>query len=65
MSAHDDSLNVRCNKESKRKFIEKCRDMGRDHPDMIRELVDAFIDGRVKIQPTNEQQKLSEEIYQP
>ena len=63
MSARDDSLNVRVDSNSKRQFIEKCRETGQEYPDVVRELLVAYADGRVTIQPTDEQLK-RERIYQ-
>lgn len=59
----DDSIQVRIDGEKKKFFIEKCESMGRNHADVLRELIDAFGEGRLKITPTTGQKKAMEEYY--
>lgn len=59
----DDSLNVRANSTKLHAFKKRCKEMNRDYPDIVREMVDAFSEGRLKIQPTDQQRKLNKELY--
>lgn len=59
----DDALNVRINKDDKEAFLSKCKSLNRPYYDMIREMITAFNEGRLKIQVTEEQAKSNKELY--
>jgi hypothetical protein len=57
-------MGLRVNAAKQDAFTIKCEDMGRDAPELIREFMDAFVEGRVRITPSDEQQKVNQELYQ-
>ena len=59
----NDNLAVRINEDDLKTFKTKSRGLGKPYQVMMREIVKAFNDDRIKIIPTNEQ-KRSLEIYQ-
>lgn len=58
----DDFLSIRISREDKEAFKNKCEDMNRKPGDLHRELIAAFMEGRVIIKPTDEQLK-QQEMY--
>lgn len=60
--AKDDVLYVRISTVDLEAFKKKCVSMDREHPDVAREMITAFTEGRLKITPTDGQ-KLNEEMY--
>lgn len=61
--ALDTFFNFRVDDTAKEGFIDKCKSIGRDHNDMLRELVTAFNEGRVRIELGDEHKKLLGDIY--
>ena len=59
----DDNLAIRINKSDLDTFKTKSSDLGKPYQVMIREIVKAFNNDRIRIIPTNEQ-KESLKIYQ-
>jgi len=47
----DDKLVVRVSAKAKRKFVKGCKSMDREYQCFIREIIAAFNEGRLKIQP--------------
>lgn len=60
--AKDDILYVRISTVDLDAFKKKCVSMDREHPDVAREMITAFNEGRLKIIPTTGQ-KLNKELY--
>ena len=56
-------LSVKTDKDDLDSFKTKCESFGKPYSSMIREMITAFNEGRVKIIPT-EKQKENLEIYQ-
>lgn len=42
-------------------YKDKCAEMNRDHTDMTREMMDAFVEGRLRIEPTTAQKEIYRE----
>ncbi len=61
--AKDETLNVRINSTEKADFMKKCSNMGEEYYDILREMVTAFNEGRLKITPTDGQKQLNQELY--
>lgn len=57
------TLNVRVEADVHEGFVRKCSHMGRTYPDVVREIMDAFNDNRLKIIQTKEQKKQTGELY--
>jgi len=57
------TLNVRLNEDDIRGFKQVCKKLGRPYQEMLRELVTAFSESRVRIIPTDEQQKSLNKVY--
>ena len=60
--AKESLLNVRMGSDLDT-FKKKCELIGREHYDVVREMITAFNEGRLKIQQTDEQKKGMEEYY--
>lgn len=56
----DEALNVRIDKSDKDAFMKKCEKVGRNYSDVVREMITAFNEGRLKITQTEEQKKMEE-----
>ena len=56
----DSVITIRIEGAKKKFFMGKCEDVSRDHADVLRELIDAFGEGRIKITPTTGQKKAME-----
>ena len=52
MAALTENVRVRVDPKSHQRFRAKCTKLNRDYSDMLRELIEAFADGRIKITPT-------------
>ena len=53
------TLSVRVTSETREQFISVCTDkLNRRYSDVLREFIEAMIEGRVTIQPTEAQQEL-------
>jgi len=61
--AKNDTLNVRVNATDKKAFEDKCSSIGREYYDVVREMVTAFNEGRLRIKPTDGQKQLNKELY--
>lgn len=59
----DDTLNVRINRSDKLDFVEKSAQVGKLYPHLMREIITAFIDGRLRIIPTEDQKTSLGELY--
>lgn len=59
----DDSLGLRVNSEAFQKFKERCSLINRPYQDVIREFMDAYVDGRASIRLTEAQQQAMKETY--
>ena len=59
----DEYLAVRVGKKALRDFKRNCKNLNRNYTDVIRELIDASNEGRLKITPTEAQKKSQEELY--
>lgn len=59
----DDSLAMRVRSGAMVKFKQRCSLINRPYQDMLRELIEAFGDGRVSIQLTEQQKLAIEETY--
>lgn len=58
-------MHLRIDKDTLHKFREVCEERyGRDHNDMMRELIVAVTEGRVKLKPSAGQQKLFTDMYE-
>jgi len=62
--ALNDVITIRLPKASKIGFVKKCEYLGINHSDLLREMVDAVIEGRVKITKKAEVDSKLEEIYE-
>ncbi len=60
--AKDGILFVRVEEDSLETFKVKCKSLG-EYSDVIRDIITAFNEGRLKIKPTDGQKKLNEELY--
>lgn len=57
-------IRMRVDPKAMEKFKKKCMSVhNKQHTDMIRELIDAFNEGRVRIITTEEARKSREELY--
>jgi hypothetical protein len=63
MSLLNDKLSIRINSQMKSDFIQKCEQLHREHQHIMREFISAFVDGRLTINPTEEQKKTIKETY--
>lgn len=59
----DARLDVRITEEDKQSFLTKCTDLARTPQSLLREMVQAVNDGRLKMVPTKEQLNTQQEIY--
>lgn len=59
--ALDDRLTLRITADAKEKFMTACSSAGREANSVLRELVDAFNEKRMRIKPSPNQKQL--EIY--
>ena len=57
---YDDSYVVRCHTIKKNKFIKRCEKEGVEYQNMIRDMTEAYADGRLTITPTAKQLKAEE-----
>lgn len=53
-------INVRTDLDFQMRFEKKCADMKRSKHEVVHEMIEAFIEGRLKINPTDTQK----EVYQ-
>lgn len=60
----DKSISFRIEESDKDRFIEKCDQVSTPPHTILREIVKAFTDGRLKVTPTPEQKKQMKEFYQ-
>lgn len=60
----DGILSVKVDKEEMNIFTLKCARMKKDVPDMVREMLTAFNDGRLRIVPTEDQKQQLGELYE-
>lgn len=56
-------LDVRISSEDKKQFLAKCEDLSRAPQSLLREMVQAVNEGRLKIKVTAEQLNNQQEIY--
>ena len=56
----DKVVSIRVNEKEFEKFTNKCKKMGRPHQYLIRELITAFNDDRLRIKPTEDQKNVGE-----
>jgi len=63
MTKLDTSLNTRLSLEDRLEFEKRCRNIGKTPSTLIREVVVAFNEDRLRIKPTEAQQK-TKELYQ-
>ena len=62
----NDTLTVRMSSKQLARFKKYCESkLKRPYQQMTREMIDALIDGRLRIQLTDTQKKTQEEIYEP
>ena len=62
----DGNLMLRMNKKRLEDFQKHCSEnLKRPYQDIVREMIDATLDGRLKIQPTKEQKIATGELYDP
>jgi hypothetical protein len=59
----DERLDIRVNSQDKQLFLVKCTDLGRSPQSLLREMVQAVNEGRLKINVTKEQLNNQQEIY--
>lgn len=59
----DDRLDFRVNSDDKSAFMSKCSDMGASPQSLLREMVQAVNEGRLKIKVTEQQLNNKQEIY--
>lgn len=52
------SLNVRAETKSLNTFKRKCRAIGKTHSDVIRDMIYAFNEGRLRIELTDKQKEI-------
>jgi hypothetical protein len=57
------NINVRVSFDLKRAFKAKCDEHGKRYYEVTRELMEAYIEGRVTIEPTPAQKKMIKETY--
>lgn len=57
MDILDNDLKFRVNTDVLETFKKKSKDLGKDHPVMIREIMTAFNEDRLKIVPTDAQKE--------
>ena len=62
--SYDCTIAYRASSESRDAFNERSITLGREPPDMHRELVEAFGEGRITITPTAVQDAATQELYQ-
>lgn len=54
----DDHIAARINSNVKSKFLQKCGKLKKNHADVIRNMIQALNDGRLTIEPTEEEKEL-------
>ena len=59
----NERLDIRITAADKQKFLAKCEELSRTPQSLLREMVQAVNDGRLKIQVTPEQLNNQQEIY--
>ena len=59
----NDRLDIRINDEDKQDFIDRCAELKRQPQSLLREMVVALNERRLRIQVTNEQLKSQQELY--
>lgn len=58
------TINVKVKREDANSFVDKCRrSYCKKGTDMLRELIEAFNEGRITIEPSEAQKALNQEIY--
>lgn len=60
----DATLSVRMEVEEKQRFQERCEQYHRAPQELLREIIVAFNDGRLKITPTQNQTNQMKDLYQ-
>ena len=61
----DGSYGIRVNKKSKTKFMKHCKKtLSRPHQEVVREMMTALVEGRLKITPTDDQKASQETLYE-
>ena len=63
MEVNDTNLVVRVKSTALSDFKTKCAGMGKTFPALVREIVDAFNEGRLRIIPTPKQKETHGELY--
>lgn len=59
----DDRLDMRVNKEVKQAFMDRCNKAGRQYQEVLREVMTAFNEGRLRIEVSEEQLNNLENFY--
>lgn len=59
----DGVLYVRICSVERNTFTKRCKDIDRADSDVVREIITAFNEGRLKIIPTDGQKTLNKELY--
>lgn len=60
----DHQYSFKVNKQELNIFMLKCSRIKKDPPDLLREIIEAFNDGRLTIKPTPEQKEIQGELYE-
>lgn len=64
MSSKTVAVNIRLTHKDKREFEKRCKALNKNPTTFLREVIHAINDGRLRIQPTDEHIKQTEELYQ-
>lgn len=59
----NDRLDIRINDEDKQLFIERCDELNRQPQSLLREMVTAFNERRLRIHVSDDQLKSQQELY--
>lgn len=59
----EETITLRCDKVQFKKFIEWCAKIGKKHPDLLRELMEAGPENRLTITPKKGQIEKLKELY--
>lgn len=57
-------IGCRATAEQKRKFNTRCDALRRTPSDVLKEIIDAFNDGRLRIRPSRKQQEAKDDLYE-